>query len=135
VKDFKNGDRCVVDPVVTCGSCFYCRRGKSLFCENFDGLGATLPGGFADYVTVYESEVQLFLVKINHPIIRYRASNKVHHIYSLTDEEATLIEPAACAVHGADKLGLPVGSEVLILGAGPTGVWCFRELQIIQVHF
>ncbi|KAJ7249397.1 chaperonin 10-like protein [Mycena rebaudengoi] len=110
VKDFKNGDRCVVDPVVTCGSCFYCRRGKSLFCENFDGLGATLPGGFADYVTV--------------------ASNKVHHIYSLTDEEATLIEPAACAVHGADKLGLPVGSEVLILGAGPTGLILAQLLKL-----
>ncbi|KAJ7249392.1 chaperonin 10-like protein [Mycena rebaudengoi] len=110
VKDFKSGDRCVLDPVVTCGNCFYCRRGKSLFCENFDGLGATLPGGFADYVTV--------------------ASNKVHHIYSLTDEEATLIEPAACAVHGADKLGLPVGSEVLILGAGPTGLILAQLLKL-----
>lgn len=46
---------------------------------------------------------------------------KVYKIFNLTDEEATLIEPAACAIHGVDKLNLPVGSEVLILGAGPTG--------------
>jgi D-arabinitol dehydrogenase (NADP+) len=45
----------------------------------------------------------------------------VYKIVNLTDEEATLVEPAACAVHGADQLDLPVGAEILILGAGPTG--------------
>lgn len=50
---------------------------------------------------------------------------KVYKIFNLTDEEATLVEPASCAIHGADKLNLPVGSEVLILGSGPTG-WSFN---------
>jgi D-arabinitol dehydrogenase (NADP+) len=40
----------------------------------------------------------------------------------MTDEEATLLEPAACAIHGLDKLNPPVGVEVLLLGAGPTGL-------------
>jgi threonine dehydrogenase-like Zn-dependent dehydrogenase len=59
------------------------------------------------------------------------ASKKVYKIFNLTDEEATLVEPAACAVHGADKLNLPVGAEVLILGAGPTGT--FRMHLIFPV--
>ncbi|KAJ7274978.1 NADP+-dependent D-mannitol dehydrogenase [Mycena rebaudengoi] len=110
VKGFNIGDRCVADPGVTCENCFYCRRGQSLLCENFESLGVTMAGGFADYVTV--------------------ASKKVYRIYNLTDEEATLIEPAACAVHGADKLNLPVGAEVLILGAGPTGLILSQLLKL-----
>jgi D-arabinitol dehydrogenase (NADP+) len=46
---------------------------------------------------------------------------KLYKIHNLTDEEATLLEPAACAVHGLDKLNAPVGVEVLVIGAGPTG--------------
>ncbi|KAF5390123.1 hypothetical protein D9757_003870 [Collybiopsis confluens] len=95
------GDRCVVDPSVTCELCFFCRRGRPLLCENYIGLGCNLHGGFAEYAVA--------------------KAKKVFHIRNLTDEEATLIEPAACAVHGADKLSLPVGAEVIILGAGPTG--------------
>jgi len=51
-------------------------------------------------------------------IFNDRKSEKVFKINNLTDEEATLIEPAACAIHGVDKLALPVGSEVLVMGAG-----------------
>ena len=47
---------------------------------------------------------------------------KLYKIKNLTDEEATLLEPAACAIHGLDKLSPPVGVEVLLLGAGPTGL-------------
>jgi D-arabinitol dehydrogenase (NADP+) len=50
-----------------------------------------------------------------------RPCRKVFKITNLTDIEATLVEPAACAVHGVDKLQAPVGAEALIIGAGPTG--------------
>ncbi|KAL4068586.1 chaperonin 10-like protein [Scleroderma yunnanense] len=102
VKDFEIGDRCVADVGITCGSCFYCRRGQSLLCENFNARGVTLDGGFAEYI-VYDQR-------------------KLYKIKNLTDEEATLLEPAACAIHGLDKLSPPVGIEVLLLGAGPTGL-------------
>ncbi|KAI3602896.1 zinc-binding dehydrogenase [Moniliophthora roreri] len=110
VKGFSEGDRCVSDPGITCDVCFYCRRGQSLLCEKFDGLGVTVAGGFAGYVAVQ--------------------SKKVFKIHNLSDEEATLVEPAACAVHGADKLQLGVGKEVLILGAGPTGLILAQILKI-----
>ena len=48
--------------------------------------------------------------------------HKLYKIENLTDEEATLLEPAACAIHGLDKLDSPFGIEVLLLGAGPTGI-------------
>ncbi|KAF8999094.1 NADP+-dependent D-mannitol dehydrogenase [Cyathus striatus] len=110
VEGFSVGDRCVVNNIILCESCFYCRRGQPLFCENVNSLGITMAGGFAEYVAVEEKKI--FLIK------------------NLTDEEATLVEPAACAIHGMDKLSPPVGVEALIFGAGPTGLILAQLLKI-----
>jgi len=104
------GDRCVVDVGITCDNCFYCRRGTSLLCENFESRGVTQDGGFAEYA-VYKQ-------------------HKLYKIKNISDEEATLLEPAACAIHGLDKLNPPVGVEVLILGAGPTGLMLSQLLKL-----
>lgn len=55
---------------------------------------------------------------------------KCYKINNLTDEEATLLEPAACAIHGLDKLNPSVGVEALLLGAGPTGLILAQLLKL-----
>ncbi|KAJ3732613.1 chaperonin 10-like protein [Lentinula guzmanii] len=110
VKGFEKGDRCVADVGITCGNCFYCRRGQELLCESFNARGVTQDGGFADYI-VYQQK-------------------KLYKIKNLSDEEATLLEPAACAIHGLDKLNPQVGIEVLLLGAGPTGLILAQLLKL-----
>jgi D-arabinitol dehydrogenase (NADP+) len=110
VKGFEMGDRCVADVGITCDNCFYCRRGQSLLCEDFNARGVTQDGGFAEYI-VYQQK-------------------KLYKIKNLTDEESTLLEPAACAIHGLDKLAPPVGIEVLLLGAGPTGLILAQLLKL-----
>ncbi|KAH9941192.1 NADP+-dependent D-mannitol dehydrogenase [Epithele typhae] len=110
VSDFAPGDRVVADPSITCGTCFYCRRGKPLLCENYKGVGINIAGGFSEYVIF--------------------KSTKVYKIHNLTDEEATLVEPAACAVHGMDQLDAPVGVDALIIGAGPTGLILAQLLKL-----
>jgi len=110
VKGFAVGDRCVADVGITCDNCFYCRRGQSLLCENFRARGVSSEGGFAEYITYPQ--------------------NKLYKIHNLTDEEATLLEPAACAIHGLDKLNAPVGVEVLLIGAGPTGLILSQLLKL-----
>ncbi len=40
----------------------------------------------------------------------------------LDPEVAVLAEPVACVVHGLDVLALPPGADVLLFGAGPTGL-------------
>ncbi|TFK41625.1 chaperonin 10-like protein [Crucibulum laeve] len=110
VKGLEVGERCVADNTILCDSCFFCRRGEYLLCENFDSLGVTTSGGFAEYVAVQ--------------------AKKVFKIHNLTDEEATLIEPASCAIHGMDKLSPPVGVKVLVLGAGPTGLILAQLLKV-----
>ncbi|KAI0032616.1 NADP+-dependent D-mannitol dehydrogenase [Vararia minispora EC-137] len=109
---FAIGDRVVADPSVVCESCYFCRRGQPLLCENYLGKGCNLAGGFAEYVTFQ--------------------AKKVYKITSLTDEEATLVEPTACAVHGMDKLApyITPGADVLVLGAGPTGLVLAQLLRL-----
>lgn len=58
----------------------------------------------------------------------------MYRIYNLTDEEATLVEPAACAIHGLDKLDAPVGVNALIIGAGPTGLILAQLLRLNGAH-
>jgi len=113
VKGFQEGDRVVADPGITCGSCFYCRRGKALLCETFAGLGVSGPhaaGGFTEYFAVQ--------------------AKKLYKVETISDEGATLVEPTACAVHGMDQLKLPVGSEVLLIGCGPTGIMMAQLLKL-----
>ena len=85
-----------------------------------------MAGGFAEYVAVWVLKFYLRSKKetttANANLVRiFRQSKKVYKIKNLTDEEATLVEPASCAIHGLDKLNPPVGVEALIVGAGPTG--------------
>ncbi|KAJ7572879.1 NADP+-dependent D-mannitol dehydrogenase [Mycena floridula] len=112
VTGFSKGDRCVADPILTCKRCFFCLRGQGQICDNIKVLGMTagMGGGFSEYVVVPTSQV--------------------HKIFKLTDEEAALIEPMSCAVHGVDVLNLPSGSEALVLGAGPSGLMFAQLLKL-----
>jgi D-arabinitol dehydrogenase (NADP+) len=85
-----------------CGRCEECVRGRPLFCLDFTALGVTGPGGFAE--AMLAPAAQCFPVD------------------DLELEVAVLAEPTACAVHGMDVLELRPGSDVLVLGAGPTGL-------------
>lgn len=54
-------------------------------------------------------------------------AEKLFPFTNLTWEEATLFEAASCAVHGMDRIRPDVGSSVLLIGSGPTGL-CLAQL-------
>ena len=56
-------------------------------------------------------------------------AGKVFKIHHLSDVEATLLEPASCAAHGLDRIAPKMGSSVLLLGAGPTGLVLAQMLR------
>jgi D-arabinitol dehydrogenase (NADP+) len=91
-----------VDNTIHCGHCEPCLTGRALFCENFVSLGCNDAGGFAEYVAVEAA--------------------KTIDVTGMDITTAGLAEPTACAVHGADVLALRPGSDVLVFGAGPTGL-------------
>jgi threonine dehydrogenase-like Zn-dependent dehydrogenase len=52
VQDLRRGDRVAVDPNLYCNSCDFCRDQQNNHCLNWQGVGITRPGGFAEYVAV-----------------------------------------------------------------------------------
>lgn len=96
------GHRVVVDNTASCGRCVECRRARPAYCEHLVAQGVNAPGGFAEYVLTDAD--RCFLVD------------------DLDPEVAVLTEPVACVVHGLDMLDLTPGADVLLFGAGPTGL-------------
>lgn len=110
VKDVREGDRVAVDNMEMCGYCFYCRRNQPVYCEHLHAHGVTAPGGLAEYVAVKAAHV--------------------FPIHTLSWREAAMVEPTACAIHGMDTIALKPGSDVLLFGAGPTGIVLAQLLKL-----
>lgn len=103
VSQFKVGDRVTADPNIFCDRCYFCKINKNNHCLNFQAVGVTRNGAFAELVAVPEKCV--FPIPEN-----------------LTFAEAALAEPLACVVYGAKRSGIQPGEKVLIFGAGPIGL-------------
>lgn len=103
VTTVKVGERVTADNVVTCGKCFYCKKGDFIHCPDKRNLGNKADGGFAEFVKVQESKI----VKIPD-----------HVSYN----EACMTEPVACCMHAIDQMNIRYGDDVLVLGAGPMGI-------------
>jgi L-idonate 5-dehydrogenase len=107
VTRLRAGDRVCVNPARNCGSCPRCREGRPNLCERvfFMGSASKFPhmhGGFAEYVTVAES--QCFPVSGDLPFA-----------------EMAFAEPLSVALHAAHRGGNLMGQKVLVTGAGPIG--------------
>ncbi|MEM4704587.1 MAG: alcohol dehydrogenase catalytic domain-containing protein [Candidatus Bathyarchaeia archaeon] len=106
VKDFEVGDRVFVHHHVACLKCHYCLRGDYTLCKQFHETNID-PGGFAEYFRVPAANLQLDTLKIPD---------------TLSFDEATLIEPAACCLRALKKCSLQRGDVVVVVGAGATGI-------------
>jgi 2-desacetyl-2-hydroxyethyl bacteriochlorophyllide A dehydrogenase len=95
------GDRVMVDPTVTCEECHFCMINRQNHCLHWNAVGVTRDGGFAEYVRVPAKNC-------------YRFAN-------VSYGEAAFCEPLACVVFGQDRARIDLGSEVLVIGAGPIG--------------
>lgn len=105
---FAVGDRVVMATSISCGKCFYCRRGWTNLCVSLAPMGFTYPGGMAEQV-----------------IIPAQALENGHVVKTPPDmpaEHAALAEPVSCAVNSIRQCDLEEGATVLVLGAGPLGL-------------
>ena len=58
VGETKSGERVIIDPVLSCGTCFHCRIGQTNLCPAGGLIGRETDGGFAEYAAV--PAVQVF---------------------------------------------------------------------------
>ena len=104
VRSFAVGDRVVLEPNLTCGHCEYCMSGRHNNCPHGEFLGSPQsPGFFREYVTL-------------------PAHNAILVPPTLSDEQATLVEPLAVMMHILELIEIRLGDTVAILGSGPIGM-------------
>lgn len=106
INNYQLGDRVITAIHVPCFTCHYCNKGHYTICEQFRTNNID-PGGFAEFIRIPE----LHLKHLTHKV-----SDNV------TDEEATLIEPIACCLHGLKQADIRPDDSVLIMGAGTIGI-------------
>lgn len=111
VEHLSDGQRVVIQPLVGCGQCTYCRNGHPNICPRRRLIGAHDQGAFAQYVKVPGEAV--------YPLPD-----------SLSDLGGSLVEPLANAVHMLHLSRQEVYGEVVVLGAGTIGL-----LAVALAHF
>jgi (R,R)-butanediol dehydrogenase / meso-butanediol dehydrogenase / diacetyl reductase len=94
---------------VSCGTCPWCRRGRTNLCASYYTLGLSTHGGLAELALT-------------------PASTLVEIPPGCPDQEAALAQPLAVGLHGVDRAGLSGGERVLVLGAGAIGSFILAGL-------
>jgi len=111
VSNVSIGDKVVINPVISCGECYWCRRNVPCLCQKMACLGLQTDGAFAEYVIVPS-----------------------HNCYQLPKkmpfEKAAFVEPASTALRAVEKAEVKIGDNVVVMGAGTIGL---LVLQIARI--
>ncbi len=91
------GKRVTTEINISCGKCWYCRRGMETHCPYRKAIGISTDGGMAELLSVP--------LKLVHPV-------------DLPPEEASFVEPLAAVIETFVMAPPEEGSNFLILGAG-----------------
>jgi alcohol dehydrogenase len=102
VTNVRPGDRCAVEPYLTCQRCYACQRGHTNCCEHNQTLGVMCDGGLAERILL--------------------PARKLHPAPQLSLEQCALVETLAIGCHAVDRAAAKAGETVLIVGAGPIGL-------------
>lgn len=113
VTGWDTGARVVSNSVVPCGQCVRCRRGDTHLCASRQIFGMHRPGAFAEYVNV-------------------PARCLIPWPDNVPAEAAALSEPMANGIHVVRMSRHLPAETVLVVGAGPIGLFCQQALQVLR---
>jgi threonine dehydrogenase-like Zn-dependent dehydrogenase len=128
VRSLRRGDRVVVPFNISCGSCFYCRRGLFGDCESSNPMSdlasgvygyshttGGYDGGQAEYVRVPFADVGPMKIPDD-----------------LTDEDVLLLSDVLpTGYQGAEMGGIRPGDGVAVFGCGPVGLAAARSAWLL----
>ena len=98
VTNVKPGDRCAVEPYISCGQCHACRLGRTNCCESLKVLGVHCEGGMRPFISV--------------PVELLHKSDK------LSLDQLALVETLGI---GAHAVGTPLGDFYANVASGYGG--------------
>ncbi|MCP4021717.1 MAG: nicotinate-nucleotide--dimethylbenzimidazole phosphoribosyltransferase [Desulfobacteraceae bacterium] len=103
VVEDKKGNRFVVWPGKSCGTCKFCKSGRENLCEDMKIAGFHNDGGFADHIIV-PNECLIPLAD------------------DIDCTVACFAEPVGCVINAFEKFSLKKNARVLIYGGGTMGL-------------
>ncbi len=116
----RDGERVVINPLVSCGSCPACARGRENLCSRREII--SMPpreGAFAQWVAIPQS-------------------NLISVPESVSLRSAALTEPMACGWHairlGLEALGDSTGARLLVIGGGTIGLGVALSAQAVGIE-
>jgi 2-desacetyl-2-hydroxyethyl bacteriochlorophyllide A dehydrogenase len=111
VKNFSIGDRVIMDPVISCGTCYQCRTGRRNVCGKLQVRSVHVDGGYQEYIVMPQ--------------------DSIYHIpAALSWEEAVMIEPFTIAEQVCSRAGITKDDIVFIMGAGPVGLSILKMVKL-----
>lgn len=115
VTGWQVGDRVTFDSTLSCGECYFCRRGEINLCDNRRVFGVSpgdyrQHGAFAEYVAVPQQ-------------ILYRLPD------NLSFEHAAFTEPVSIAVHAVRRSQVGLNDTAVVVGSGMIGLLIIQVLR------
>ena len=115
VRDVAVGDIVSGEGHIVCGTCRNCRAGRRHLCIRTSGIGVNRDGAFAEYIALPEANIWV-------------------HPHRIDPDLGAIFDPLGNAVHTALSFPL-VGEDVLITGAGPTGLMAAAVCRHVGARF
>jgi 2-desacetyl-2-hydroxyethyl bacteriochlorophyllide A dehydrogenase len=111
VSDFRPGDRCAVNPYMTCGECAACVRGRTNCCGKMCVIGVHSDGGMRDQILL--------------------PANQLYKCASLPPEQIPLVETLGVGIHAVGRAAAQPGERTVVVGAGPIGLSVMEFLRVV----
>jgi len=107
VTGWNKGDRVAINPQLSCGYCYQCRRGWSHLCDNMSVIGSSMrnfkDGAMCEYIVLPASQL-------------YKIPS------SLSFGEAAMLDPVSNSLHVFNRSSMDIGDTVAIIGTGVIGL-------------
>ncbi len=110
VKSVKVGDRVGLEALVGCGQCLNCRLGNKNMCQNWEHIGLTRNGTFAEYISVSQD----FVHKLPD---------------NISFKNAACLEPIGLAARAIESIKPILGERAVIIGPGKIGLFHLQALK------
>jgi 2-desacetyl-2-hydroxyethyl bacteriochlorophyllide A dehydrogenase len=110
VSEFKTGDRCAVNPYLTCGECAACSRGRTNCCAKMRVIGVHTDGGMRDRILL--------------------PAKQMYKCKRLPPAQIPLVETLAVGIHAVGRAAAQPGDRAIVVGAGPIGLSVIEFLRL-----
>src|SRR5580693_2478401 len=104
------GDRCAVNPYITCGECAACLRGRSNCCAKMCVIGVHSDGGMRDRILL--------------------PAKQMYKCETLPAVQIPLVETLGVGIHATGRAEVQAGDRAIVVGAGPIGLSVIEFLKL-----